>query len=321
VALGLRKSFMILAPGSSLRRRVAYSLAIVRLVLVPVIFLAVYYLFKMGLIVDQIVNVDAPVTNLAEQISVQMSDARRAERSYLLLRDPQYLKTNQEALVQVQQIAREIGSRASSEPGLTATVLENVTLYQQQFGNAASLAREPGGTAVERVQQVVQAYEKDLDDLLKQGRRRTRAQLIDSLRNQVGSFDSQITSTMEAGDPVLRQVAPALQASSEKILQAAGELETRSWASVQHDHQEARHLLYRAEWVLSIVSGLTLLLSVWISFVLPRQVVKPLQELKEAVDHAASGNYLIDFELSGQGEVVELAKSVRRLVAHMQSAV
>jgi CHASE3 domain sensor protein len=321
VALGLRKSFTILAPGSSLRRRVAYSLAIVRLVLVPVIFLAVYYLFKMGLIVDQIVNVDAPVTNLAEQISVQMSDARRAERSYLLLRDPQYLKTNQEALGQVQKIAREIGSRASSEPGFTATVLENVTLYQQQFGIAVSLAREPGGTAVERVQQVVQAYEKDLDDLLKQGRRRTRAQLIDNLRNQVGSFDSQITSTMEDVDPVLRQVAPALQASSEKILQAAGELETRSWARVQHDHQEARHLLYRAEWVLSIVSGLTLLLSVWISFVLPRQVVKPLQELKEAVDHAASGNYLIDFELRGQGEVVELAKSVRRLIAHMQEAV
>ena len=45
--------------------------------------------------------------------------------------------------------------------------------------------------------------------------------------------------------------------------------------------------IYRAEWVLSIVCGLTLLLSVWISFVLPRQVVKPLQELKEAVDHAA----------------------------------
>lgn len=321
MALGLRKSFMILAPGSSLRRRVAYSLAIVRLVLVPVIFLAVYYLFKMGVIVDQIVNVDAPVTTLAEQISVHMSDARRAERSYLLLRDPQYLKTNEEALVQVQQIAREIGTRASSEQGLTAMVLDNVTLYQQQFGNAVSLARQPGGTAVERVQQVVQAYEKDLDDLLQQGRRRTRAQLIDDLRDQVGSFDSQITSTMEAGDPILRQVAPALQASSAKILQAARELEARSWARVQQDHQEARHLLYRAEWVLSIVSGLTLLLSVWISFVLPRQVVKPLQELKEAVDHAASGNYQIDFELRGQGEVVELAKSVRRLIARMQEAV
>ena len=184
MALGLRKSFMILAPGSSLRRRVAYSLAVVRLVLVPVIFLAVYYLFKMGLIVDQIVNVDAPVTNLAEQISVQMSDARRAERSYLLLRDPQYLKANQEALAKVQQIASAIRTSAPGEQGLTATLLENVTLYQQQFGNAVSLAREPGGTSVERVQQVVQAYEKDLDDLLNQSRRRTRAQLIDNLRRQ-----------------------------------------------------------------------------------------------------------------------------------------
>ena len=68
--------------------------------------------------------------------------------------------------------------------------------------------------------------------------------------------------------------------------------------------------------MLSVVSGLTFLLSVWISFVLPRQVVKPLLDLKEAVDHAASGNYQIDFELQGEGEVVELTKSVRNLIAH-----
>jgi hypothetical protein len=43
-----RRHFEILAPGSSLRQRVAYSLAIVRLILVPVMFLAVYYLFEMG---------------------------------------------------------------------------------------------------------------------------------------------------------------------------------------------------------------------------------------------------------------------------------
>ena len=35
----IRKTFEILAPGSSLKRRVAYSLAIVRLILGPVIFL------------------------------------------------------------------------------------------------------------------------------------------------------------------------------------------------------------------------------------------------------------------------------------------
>ncbi len=319
--LGLRRSFRIFAPGSSLRRRVAYSLAVVRLILVPVIFLAVYYLFKMGLIVDQIVNVDAPVTTLAEQISVHMLDARRAERSYFLLRDPEYLTANQQAITQVKEILRQIRSLASEEQPSTEAALRNLTLYEQQLTDAVSLAREPGGTAVDRVQQVVQAYEKDLNDLLKQARRRSRAQLIDNLRSQVGAFDAQITSTMEAGDPTLRRVAPALQASSDLVLETAAELEKRSWGRVEHDHQEARQLLHRAEWVLIVVSGITLLLSVWISFVLPRQVVKPLLELKEAVDHAASGNYLIDFELRGQGEVVELAKSVRRLIAHLQQTV
>jgi hypothetical protein len=88
--------FKILAPGSSLRRRVAYSLLVVRLILIPVIFLAVYYLFAMGWIVDRIVNVD--VTTISEQMSVELLGARRAERNYLLLRDPAYVALAAERL-------------------------------------------------------------------------------------------------------------------------------------------------------------------------------------------------------------------------------
>jgi nitrogen fixation/metabolism regulation signal transduction histidine kinase len=155
-----------------------------------------------------------------------------------------------------------------------------------------------------------------LDELLRQARHKTRSQLIEDLRSQVDSFDLQIVKTLEAGDPTLRRVTPGLLDSSQQVLQRASELESRSWARVERDHQEARHLLHRAEWVLSIVSALTFLLSVWISFVLPRQVVRPLLDLKEAVDQAASGNFQIDFEVRGEGEVVELAKSVRRLIAY-----
>jgi CHASE3 domain sensor protein len=314
--LALRRSFKIFAPGSSLRRRVAYSLAIVRLVLVPVIFLAVYYLFKMGLIVDRIVNVDAPAARLAEQVSVEMLDARRSERNYFLLRDPEYLKSNLESLDRVKQALGEIRHLEPGEQSTTGQALESVTLYGQQFAEAVSLTDKPGSTPTERTQEVVRAYQRDLDALLKQARRKTRTQLIADLQSQVDSFDAEIGKTLEAGDPTLRRVSPILQASGQQVLQLASELENRNWARVQQDHRDARHLLYRAEWVLSIVSGLTLLLSVWISFVLPRQVVKPLLDLREAVDHAASGNYLIDFELRGEGEVVELAKSVRNLIAH-----
>ena len=125
--LGLRKSFKIVSPGSSLRRRVAFSLAIVRLILVPVILLAVYYLFRMGLIVDLIVSVDAPVARLAEQVSVEMLDARRAERNYFLLRDPEYLKANRESLARVTEALEKIrdlepGERANCESEATESI-------------------------------------------------------------------------------------------------------------------------------------------------------------------------------------------------------
>ena len=262
-------------------------------------------------------NVDVPVATLAEQASVQMLDARRAERSYFLLRDEHYLQANRESLTQLRNIFGEI-RRLAPEQALTREGLDNMALYEQQFAAAVSLSQKPGGTAIQRVQEVVRAYERDLNDLLKQAGRKSRTRLVDDLRSQVASFETQIVSTVEAGDPTLRQVTPALQASSQNVLQVASQLEARGWDRVQRDHRDALHLLSRAEWVLSTVSALTLLLSIWISFVLPRQVVKPLLELREAVDHAALGNYEIDFELEGEGELVQLAKSVRSLIAHVK---
>ena len=115
MALGIRQSFKILEPGSSLRRRVAYSLLVVRLILVPVIFLAVYYLFAMGWIVDRIVNVDAPATTISEQVSVEMLEARRAERNYLLLRDPAYVEANRASIAKARETLIEIQNLAPSE--------------------------------------------------------------------------------------------------------------------------------------------------------------------------------------------------------------
>jgi methyl-accepting chemotaxis protein len=113
----------------------------------------------------------------------------------------------------------------------------------------------------------------------------------------------------------LRQVTPDLQASSEQILQLAAELEKRNWARVQSDHQQARQLIHRAEWGLSVVSAIAFIFSVWVSLILPRQVIQPLVSLKAAVDHAATGNYEVEFELHGGGEVAKLAKSVQNLTS------
>lgn len=318
--LGIRKSFKILAPGSSLRRRVAYSLAIVRLVLVPVIFLAVYYLFEMGWIVDRIVSRDAPAATLAQQASIEMLEARRAERNYLLLHDPAYLQTNRDSVAKVHVTLGQIADLGPDNQAAIARAETALGTYQQRFTAAVSAMEQPGQGPADRIQAVVRAYEQDLDELLKSRKYRRRSQLVDELRKRIGSFDSQISETVREGNPALRQITLDLQNSSQEILGLTSALETRNWQRVEEDRLEARHLVRQAEWALGIVSAFTLLLSVWISLVLPRQVVKPLVSLKEAVDHAATGNYEISFDIQGEGEVVDLAKSIRGLLAAVSKA-
>jgi CHASE3 domain sensor protein len=314
----IRKSFKIFAPGNSLRKRVAYSLAIARLILAPVFFLAVYYLFAMGRIVDRIVNTDAPAAKLAEQASIETLEARRVARNYVLFQDPEYLQANQKSLTSVRQILVHIGELQPGDEFIVQQGLEAVTVYQQQFATAVSTLARSRQEPVERIREIVLAYEKDLDDLVRRARHEKRAQLIQELHARVGLFDSRITDAVQIGIPALRQVTPDLQASSGQILQVASELEKRNWERVQADHQEARQLIHRAEWSLSIVSAITLIFSVWVSFVLPRQVIKPLVSLREAVDHAATGNYEVEFELLGGGEVVELARSVQNLISALR---
>ena len=311
----IRKSFQILAPGSSLRRRVAYSLAIARLILAPVIFLAVYYLFKMGFIVDQIVNVDAPAATYAQQISIEMLEARRAERNYLLLRDASHLEANHEAIGRVREILDEIRQLGQTNQRAAAMAEAELNLYEKQFAAAVALMQQPDGGPSDRIQAAVRAYELDLNELLRTSRYRKRAQLIEDLRKRVDSFDTQISATVQQDNPALRQVTEDLQASSQKLLQLASEIEKQNWHRVENDRSEARHLLLQAEWALGIVSFLTLLFSVWVSFVLPRQVVKPLISLKEAVDQATAGNYEIEFDIRGEGEVVELARSIQNMLS------
>jgi len=313
----MQKTFAIFTPATSLRRRVLYSFAIVRLVLAPVLLLAVYYLFQMGWIVDRIVSVDAPAATLAQQASFQMLEARRAERNYSLLRDSSYINTNHDFLAEVMGTLTKIRNLEPEEQATTQEVLEALHAYQLRFAAAVAAMARPGETSRERIEAVVRNYERDLNGLVQKDSHKTRAKLVDELRTRVDSFDAEVTNTVETDDPTFRRYADAIESASHDVFDLTSGLEVRIWQRVQDDHRNAQRLLHRAEWVLSIVSAVVILLSAWITFALPREIVKPLVSLKKAVDDAASGNYQIEFELEGKGEVVDLAKSVCNLILHI----
>src|SRR5271157_3370512 len=164
------KSFIVLLQGFSLRRRVASSLALVRLILVPVIFLAVYYLFAMSSIVDRIVSVDAPVATLAERASIEMLNARRSAGNYVLLHDPVDLQRNHESIANLIQIINTCRDLQPREDATTRKMLDEVNLYQHQLEALVSHMGEPHEAPLARIEQVVRAYQKQMNELLRRAR-------------------------------------------------------------------------------------------------------------------------------------------------------
>jgi CRISPR/Cas system-associated protein endoribonuclease Cas2 len=138
----------------------------------------------MGAIINRIVNIDAPVTTLAEQISVNMLRARRSERDYFLLQDSAYLQTNRQALDTIKQTVAKIDELAPEEQSATRAILKAVEQYEQHFGTAVSLLEQPGATTAQRVQDSVAAYETDLNDLLRHAKRTGAAQLVREVSDQ-----------------------------------------------------------------------------------------------------------------------------------------
>jgi nitrogen fixation/metabolism regulation signal transduction histidine kinase len=312
------RSFILLLQGFSLRRQVVVSLLLVRLILVPVIFVAVYYLFAMASIVDRIVSVDAPVATNAERASIEMLDARRAEANYFLLHDPDDIARNRESLRQLEQTIQTCRALQPEETPTFDDLEEQISIYRLSFNHAVDRLGESNLPPIDSLRQVVRRYQRDLDDVLNKSSHETRTEMIETLRARIESFDAEVAAKLEENDPQIRQASREMASSSQRIVNLSTDLEIRGWQRVQRDHQRARGLLFRAEVIGGIVSAITLLVSVWISFTLPRQVVRPLTELKEAVDHASAGNYEITFDVKGKGEVVELAASIRNLIAHVR---
>src|ERR1700722_12719834 len=208
----------------------------------------------MGRIAARIVNTEEPAARLPEQASIETLEARRAERNYFLLRDESSVERNHESVAKVSQTLQKIRALQAEEDTSTSAGLTDLLVYQQRFAASVAAIHQPGAAPADRIQAVLRAYENDLNNLLKGDRYNRREQLIEELRRRVGSFDAQITDTVQAGNPALEKISADLQESSQNLLTATSEMETRNWDRVQEDHRQARHLIHQAEWALSIVS-------------------------------------------------------------------
>ncbi len=307
----------------SLKGRIGLGITISRLIFLPVIFLAVYYIAGMVNTTNQIATVDARGALLAEQIGAEITDLRRAEKNYLLLKDPavfKRLKERSQVIVAHVEDGLDLGSGEKSH---FAQMKAAVRTYASTL-DQVSQSNEPVQDAAVLNQFVksVHNYQKRIDALLaaaKQARSQEEiSRSVDEISNEAMSFDRFIVQSVVASESNRARQLEELQAKGEEIDTLAREIRENSWKKVEEERGYAEHLGNQATLLITITLAVTLVLSFAFTWYLPRKVLYPIREVTQALRKASNGNYDVILRLSAKDELGELVNEFHNLVEHVK---
>lgn len=307
----------------SMKGRIALGITLSRLIFLPVIFLAIYYIAGMVNATNQIATVDAKVARLAEQIISEIGEMRRAEKNYLLLKDPSYLKkineVSQLVIAQIEDglfISSSERNRFAEMKAAVKAYVDNIEIVSQSTEPVKDVA------ALNQFSNMVRNYQKRIDSLLVAARsfksQEEISQSIDEISSEAMSFDRFIVQSVIASEPKRSKLLAELQSKGDEIATLARQVNENSWKKVEQERSHAEQLGNRATLFITITLAVTLLFSFAFTWYLPRRVLNPIRQITQALRKASSGNYDVFLHLSAKDELGELVNEFHNLVEHMR---
>jgi nitrogen fixation/metabolism regulation signal transduction histidine kinase len=299
------------------------GITISRLIFLPVIFLAVYYIAGMVTTTNQIATVDARVALLAEQVGAEITELRRAEINYLLLKDPaifKRLKERSQVIVAHIDDGLDLGSGERSRFARMKVAVKAYAAIIEQISQSNESVQD---TAIlNQFARSVHNYQKRIDALLaaaKQARSQEEiSRSVDEISKGAMSFDHFIVQSVVASESNRARQLEELQFKGEEIDALAREIRENSWRKVEEERGYAEHLGNRATLLITITLAVTLLLSFAFTWYLPRKVLYPIREVTQALRKASNGNYDVFLRLSAKDELGELVSEFHNLVDHVK---
>ena len=307
----------------SMRGRIGLGITVSRLIFLPVIFLSIYYIAGMVTVTNRIATVDAKVGQLAGQITQEVDDMRKAQKSYVLLNDPISLRKIRESSQRVSmQIEDGLVRSTAERPQFTKmkellksymASIEEISQSASPRENAAALRQFSGGVA---------NYQKRIDTLVAIAKRsKTREQVsgaIDEISSAATSFDQIITRWMIDSAPERSELLKELQSKGEALSAQARLINDSGWKNIEAERARAESLGKRATLLITVTLVLTLLLSFAFTWYLPRRVLHPIRDVTQALRRASNGNYDVFLRLNARDELAELVNEFHNLVNHMR---
>ena len=297
----------------SSRGKIRLALLIVAAISVGTSFIALFYINNMVERTNIIVNRDAKLTGLAEDISIKMLEARREEKNFIIYFDSSYIENNRRLMEDIKSDineARAIGKDYS-------LILDSIERFATEYSNNIELLvkfsyEDP--RALNQLQRRIISYEEELKKLAQKGKIKT-----DSLPAWTSDLGILMLSATTKLSSEKEKVITELRETSNSILRLNKEITTKSRQSLAKNSSESVRYGVKAQRNAMIIFLITGFLLIYLIFYFPERVFLPFRRMMKTLKAIAKGENNFTFpDANTKDELGELSRGVQDTISKLR---
>jgi methyl-accepting chemotaxis protein len=301
----------------SSRAKIRMALLSVAIISMGAACTSLLYMNHMAKRISTIVERDATIAQLGEDISIKILEARRDEKNFIIYLDSAYVQSNRNTLIDLAQTIVQIeGNEAISKE--YAVELDSMKGYLARYEISVGLlvkTFQEDPRALETLQKQILTYEEELKRLAKRGKIETDS--LPSWMSGTGFYTFWAGARVSAEKVAL---IADLRESSQGVQRLAQTMVARARESLAKNGREAVHYGLRAQRNVINLFLATGLLLVYLIFYLPNRVLLPFRRIVRALKAVSRGEADFPFpSIDSRDEFGDLSRAFQNALSELRT--
>ncbi|MEO0070071.1 MAG: HAMP domain-containing protein, partial [candidate division WOR-3 bacterium] len=297
-----------------IRNRIAWAMLLSAILVLPVAFLALYYVSQMNSLTTVLAESDAELLRVGNTIIHNFLDVRNSERNYLLSQDTIYLTAARIVLDQVTLTAEKSRRLDPALKNRFDSLIFSLQVYRElldSLGSVPTLRSKP------QPKPEISKLRQERNQILEQARNAPDPALTESLLNIANRLGEEIE---------IRELIGGLQIGfyeriegiSAEIVKNAEEITKRANERIAERKSRVNRLYVWGQ--RNIITAIIIFTALLVYFIirLPNAIILPIKRIALALTRAEQGDLNIRVTINSNDELGELARQLNRVFARLR---
>ncbi|MBN2029674.1 HAMP domain-containing protein [bacterium] len=276
-------------------------------------FLILIYMNRMVKKLDQVAFTDAKIIELGETISIDILDARREEKNFIIYSDSVYIDRTRKIIEEIQTLV----DHARTITSLYAQQLDSIDTYLDRYSqNIETLIKtfQEDPRTLNRLQQQVFNYQEELRQLVQE--RRLSMEDLPELTSDINVLLLGVSTNLSA-DKV--RLFSELKENADHILALAQEMTTGAKETLSENSEAGIQYGVIAQRNTLMILLITIIILVYMIIYLPLKIFLPYKRISKALEAISRGESEFSLpNLKAKDEVGDLSRSFEKAIHQLQ---